>query len=131
MNWSLSPLKQPPVRVTCMPDVPANWLNTKPDIYGSHTKNLEHFTKTPMFDVMGGFNGITWETVPELHRQRVKQVTPAFSTNSIRAKEPTMHKYIDLFVQSMYELGVREEGIELRRVRASPEFRILRVPYDS
>ncbi|KAK7730558.1 hypothetical protein SLS63_005803 [Diaporthe eres] len=76
----------------------------KSDIYGSHTKNLEHFTKTPMFDVMGGYNGITWETVPELHRQRVKQVTPAFSTNSIRAKEPTMHKYIDLFVQSIKEM---------------------------
>lgn len=108
--------------MTRMPDVPAKCLKVRSDIYGAHTKNLEHFHKTPMFDVMGGFNGITWETVPELHRPRVKQVTPAFTTNAIRAKEPTMHKYIDLFVQSMYELGAREEGIELRSVRAPPEF---------
>lgn len=73
-----------------------------------------------MFDVMGGFNGITWETVPELRRQRVKQITPAFTTNSIRAKEPTMHKYIDLFVRSINELGEREEGVDLRSVRALP-----------
>lgn len=27
-----------------------------------------------------------------------------------------MHKYIDLFVQSMKEIGDKEEGIELRKV---------------
>lgn len=87
------------------------------DIYGAHTKHMEHFIKTDMFDLNGGFDGVTWERNPELHRERLKKLSPAFSTKSLSAKEPTMHKYIDLFVESMREVGCVDEGIELRKVQ--------------
>lgn len=87
------------------------------DIYGAHTKHMEHFTKTDMFDFNGGFDGVTWERDPETHRARLKKLSPAFSTKSLSAKEPTMHKYIDLFVESMREVGSTDAGIELRKVQ--------------
>jgi hypothetical protein len=41
---------------------------------------------------------------------------PAFSNKSVKAKEQTIHKYIDLFVQKINEIGSGEEGIELKKV---------------
>lgn len=35
---------------------------------------------------------------------------------SIKAKEPIMHRYIDIFVEKMKQIGNEESGIELRTV---------------
>jgi hypothetical protein len=41
---------------------------------------------------------------------------PAFSTKSVIAKEQTIYKYIDIFVQKMKEIGKDKERIELKKV---------------
>lgn len=35
------------------------------------------------------------------HRKVSKQISPAFSGRALKAKEPTLHKHIDLFIQRM------------------------------
>ncbi|KAI1246918.1 hypothetical protein MGN70_010803 [Eutypa lata] len=63
-----------------------------------------------------GDDGLSWERNPVKHRVDAKKLAPAFSAKSMKAKEPTMHKYIDAFVQRMRELGDRKDGIELKTV---------------
>lgn len=63
-----------------------------------------------------GDDGLSWERNPEKHRTKAKKVAPAFSAKSLKAKEATMHKYTDAFVQRMKDLGSKEEGIELKTV---------------
>ncbi|KAF4634048.1 hypothetical protein G7Y89_g4056 [Cudoniella acicularis] len=84
------------------------------DIYGAHTKHLEHFTKTDFVEMGKDDQGIAWERDPVKHRNTSKRLSPAFSMKSIKAKEPTMHKYIDLFVKMMKKDGGGEAGVELR-----------------
>ncbi|CAG8956481.1 hypothetical protein HYFRA_00003867 [Hymenoscyphus fraxineus] len=93
-----------------------HYLTKDTDIYGSHTKHLEHFTKTNFIKIGQGDQGIAWETDPVKHRNMVKKISPAFSMKSVRAKEPTMHKHIDHFVQIMKEVGGSDGGVELREV---------------
>jgi hypothetical protein len=78
---------------------------------------MEHFPKAKFVDLGGGDKGLTWETDPAKHRDVAKRIAPAFSVKSIKSKEPTMHKYIDLFVGKMREVGAEKGGIELRTVR--------------
>jgi cytochrome P450 len=80
---------------------------------------MELFPKTNFFDLGGEDQGLTWERDPAKHRHAAKKVAPAFSAKSIKAKEPTMHKYIDMFVASMKKLGGQENGIELMTVSRS------------
>lgn len=86
------------------------------DIYSTHTKNLEHFTRTDWLELGQGDNGIKWERDPVKHRQISKRLAPAFSIKSIKAKEATLHRYINYFVEKMRELGGTEDGIELHSV---------------
>lgn len=44
------------------------------------------------------------------HRQVAKQLSPAFSGRALKAKEPTIHKYVDLFVERMEALGTGPNG---------------------
>lgn len=83
------------------------------DIYTKHTKNQELFVKV---DVAIGFgdDGITWEKDPAKHRKMAKDLSPSFSVKSLKALEPTMHKYIDTFVRKMKVIGSAEAGIELK-----------------
>lgn len=67
-------------------------------------------------DLGDGDQGLTWEKDPVKHRAVAKKVAPAFSPKALRSKEPTMHKYIDLFVQKMREVGEQKGGIELKKV---------------
>ncbi|KAI1395386.1 cytochrome P450 [Hypoxylon fuscum] len=85
------------------------------DIYASQDRRLEYFPKADFISLGWPDQGITWETDPVRHHQKAKWLLPAFSTKSLRMKEGIMHKYIDLFVQSMKEIGDKEEGIELRK----------------
>lgn len=40
-------------------------------------------------------------------------MSPAFSGRALRAKEPTLHKYIDLFIERMKRFGGEAEGVSL------------------
>ncbi|RYP89821.1 hypothetical protein DL770_004032 [Monosporascus sp. CRB-9-2] len=57
--------------------------------------------------------GIIWEWDPVRHRKMVKQLSPAFSGRALRAKEPALHRYIDLFVERMKGLGGGAQGVSL------------------
>ena len=61
-------------------------------------------------------DGLLWERNPEKHRRVSKTMSPAFSGKSLKAKVPTMNKYIDLFMTRMKELGIKEEGVDLSTV---------------
>ncbi|KAK7986888.1 hypothetical protein PG988_001876 [Apiospora saccharicola] len=84
------------------------------DLYGSHHKNLELFPKTQINnhgnDKRGG---IIWEWDPARHRQVARQLGPAFKGSALKAKEPTLHRHIDLFIERMRELGSAPEGVSL------------------
>lgn len=77
---------------------------------------METFVKTDFTDVSQGDDGITWERDPVRHRQVAKKIAPAFSNNSVRAKEPTMHKHIDYFISKMKVLAESESDVELKKV---------------
>lgn len=44
-----------------------------------------------------------------------KQLAPAFSGKALRAKEPTIHQYVDLFVERMKTYGDVPEGVDLNQ----------------
>ncbi|PHH88581.1 hypothetical protein CDD83_7349 [Cordyceps sp. RAO-2017] len=84
------------------------------DLYGSHSKNLELFPKTQINNHGNDeHGGIIWEWDPVRHRQVSKQLSSAFSGRALRAKEPTLHKYIDLFVERARALGWGPSGLSL------------------
>ncbi|PSR80560.1 benzoate 4-monooxygenase cytochrome P450 [Coniella lustricola] len=84
------------------------------DIYGSHTKNMEHFAKTQINNHGGDkHGGLIWEWDPVRHRKVSKQLSPAFSGRALKAKEAILHRYTDLFVQRMKEFGGGQEGVSL------------------
>ncbi|CAJ2512815.1 Uu.00g009340.m01.CDS01 [Anthostomella pinea] len=85
------------------------------DIFASQVKGLEYFLKADFISLGWPDQGITWETDPVKHHQKAKWLLPSFSAKSLREKEDVMHKYIDIFVQNMMELGNGKEGIELRK----------------
>lgn len=81
------------------------------DIYGSHEKFLESFPKTQINNHGNDeHGGLIWEWDPVRHRQVAKQLSPAFSGRALKAKEPTIHKYVDLFVERMEALGSGSNG---------------------
>lgn len=57
--------------------------------------------------------GVIWEWDPVRHRQVAKQLSPAFSGRALKAKEPTLHRYVDLFVERMKTLGAEAQGVSL------------------
>ncbi|KAK9775317.1 putative Cytochrome P450 [Seiridium cardinale] len=84
------------------------------DIYSTHTKNLEHFTRTDWLDFGQGDDGLVFERDPVKHREVAKKLYPAFSLKSIKAKEPILNGYVDRFVQKMKDLGSTNQGVDLR-----------------
>jgi cytochrome P450 len=80
---------------------------------------MEHFARTDWLDPGMKGKGLTFELDPVEHRKVSKMLSPAFSVKSIRAKEPTLHKYIDYFVDQMKILGSQDD-IELRTVCTFP-----------
>ncbi|KAI1388756.1 cytochrome P450 [Hypoxylon trugodes] len=83
------------------------------DIYNSVVKGQETSVKTDLMDFGTGDLGLTWETDPVKRRDVARKVFPAFSSKAIKAKEPTVQMYIDLFVDKMRELGDTTDGIDL------------------
>ncbi|KAM7196181.1 Cytochrome P450 [Rhypophila sp. PSN 637] len=83
------------------------------DIYLAQERNMELFVQVGYDALDTGDGGISGETNPARHREIAKRLAPAFSTRNFRAKEPVVHKYLDLFVQRMKEQGSKEQGVEL------------------
>ncbi|KAI0378985.1 isotrichodermin C-15 hydroxylase [Hypomontagnella monticulosa] len=83
------------------------------DIYSPAVKSQETWLKTDLMDFGTGDLGFIWENDPVKRREVAKKVLPAFSTKALKAKEPTVHMYINLFVDRMKELGSVSEGIDL------------------
>ncbi|CAJ2510910.1 Uu.00g065350.m01.CDS01 [Anthostomella pinea] len=87
------------------------------DIHTSHVGSLETFVKTDLNDRGDAHGGIAFERDPVRHRKVAKQISPAFSSRSITALEPTMHEHIDLFIKQMktMEDSGKTERIDLAK----------------
>ncbi|KAK8133493.1 hypothetical protein PG984_005505 [Apiospora sp. TS-2023a] len=78
-------------------------------------KNLELFVQVGYDALDTGDGGISGETDPVRHREIAKKLAPAFSTRNLKAKEETILKYIDLFIDRMKEVGTQGKGAEMQR----------------
>lgn len=76
---------------------------------------METFVKTNFEDLGEGDGGISFETDPVKHREVAKKMAPAFSMKNFKAKESTLQKYVDIFIDKMKEVGNSERGAEMRR----------------
>ncbi|KAI0409204.1 cytochrome P450 [Xylaria palmicola] len=84
------------------------------DIYGAQHKNIELFPKTQINNHGNEERGgLIWEWDAARHRKVAKQISPAFSGRALRAKEATLHRYIDLFIQNITTHGQTDKGISL------------------
>lgn len=79
-------------------------------------KGHETFLKTDLMDFGVGDKGFIWESDPAKRREVAKKLFPAFSSKAIKAKEPTVHKYIDLFINKMKEFGCKGDGVDINEV---------------
>ncbi|KAI1375296.1 isotrichodermin C-15 hydroxylase [Hypoxylon crocopeplum] len=87
----------------------------KLDILGSTQNGYETFLKTDLMDFGAGDRGFIWEADPVKRKEVAKRLFPAFGPKAIKAKEPTVHHYIDIFIRKMKELGSKGEGIEITK----------------
>ena len=85
------------------------------DIYLAQDKNLELFVQVGYDALDTGDNGISGEPNPIKHREIAKKLAPAFSTRNFKAKEATVQKHIDFFINRMKEIGTGKQGAELQR----------------
>ncbi|KAI2621839.1 isotrichodermin C-15 hydroxylase [Hypoxylon sp. NC1633] len=83
------------------------------DIYSPATKSQELWVKTDLMDFGAGDGGFIWEQDPAKRREVAKKVLPAFSSKAIKAKEPTIQKYMDMFIEKMKEFGNGPDGVDL------------------
>ncbi|KAI1264458.1 cytochrome P450 [Xylariaceae sp. FL1019] len=83
------------------------------DIYEAATKHQEDWVKTDLMDFGSKDGGFLWEQDAAKRKEVAKKLLPAFSHKAIRAKEPTVHHHIDLFVNKMKGIGHSAEGIDL------------------
>ncbi|KAI0154513.1 hypothetical protein GGR57DRAFT_104960 [Xylariaceae sp. FL1272] len=88
------------------------------DIYEAATKHQEDWVKTDLMEFGLKDGGFIWEQDAAKRKEVAKKLLPAFSHKAIRAKEPTVHHHIDLFVTKMKEKGHGTEGIDLTTVRS-------------
>ena len=84
------------------------------DIYLAQEKNLELFVQVGYDAVDTGDGGISGETNPVKHREIAKKLAPAFSTRNFKAKETTVQKHINFFIERMKEVGAADNGAELQ-----------------
>ncbi|KAI1352028.1 cytochrome P450 [Xylaria sp. FL0043] len=83
------------------------------DIYNPAVKHHETWLKTDIMDFGAGDGGFIWEQDPAKRRKVAKKILPAFSTKAIKAKEPTVQQYIDLFIAKMKVIGSEPSGVDL------------------
>lgn len=98
------------------------------DILGSTQNGYETFLKTDLMDFGAGDRGFIWEADPVKRKEVAKRLLPAFAPKATKAKEPTVHYYIDLFIERMKEIGSKGDGIEITKVStptlAPPHLRV-------
>ncbi|KAI0903786.1 isotrichodermin C-15 hydroxylase [Ustulina deusta] len=87
----------------------------KVDILGSTQNGYETFLKTDLMDFGAGDRGFIWEADPVKRKEVAKRLLPAFAPKATKAKEPTVHYYIDLFIERMKEIGSKGDGIEITK----------------
>ncbi|KAI1199438.1 cytochrome P450 [Nemania serpens] len=83
------------------------------DVYSPQHSGLEVFRKTDFQNRGANLGGIVWEEDPVRHREVARKLAPAFSSRTMRAMEPVMHKHIDYFVARMREIGGEVDGVSL------------------
>ncbi|CAG9986859.1 unnamed protein product [Clonostachys byssicola] len=83
------------------------------DIYLAQQNHLESFVQVGYDALDTGDNGITGEPNPARHREIAKRLAPAFSNRNLIAKEPTIQKHMDQFIQKMEQL--QGSNIEFRQ----------------
>ncbi|KAI0147679.1 cytochrome P450 [Xylariaceae sp. FL1272] len=84
------------------------------DLYGSHSKGVELFTKTQINNHGNDeHGGLIWEWDPHRHRKVAKQIAPGFSGRALKAKEVVLHKYVDLFIERARHFGRDETSINI------------------
>jgi hypothetical protein len=89
---------------------------TLKDIFNSTQNGYETFLKTDLMDFGAGDGGFIWEDDPVKRKKVAKKLLPAFGPKALKAKEPILHYYIDLFVQKMKRMGTQADGIEVTKV---------------
>ncbi|KAI0394404.1 cytochrome P450 [Xylariaceae sp. FL0594] len=72
-------------------------------------KGQETWVKTDIMDFDAGDGGFIWEQDPVKRKEVAKKILPAFSTRALKAKEPTVQMYTDLFIEKM-KLHANDEG---------------------
>ncbi|TGJ81696.1 hypothetical protein E0Z10_g7076 [Xylaria hypoxylon] len=83
------------------------------DIYLAQEKNLESFVQVGYDALDTGDNGISGEPNPVRHREVAKKLAPAFSNKNLKAKETTIQKHLNLFIEKMELLEGKD--VELRQ----------------
>ncbi|KAI0434881.1 cytochrome P450 [Xylaria sp. FL1042] len=83
------------------------------DIYLAQEKNLELFVQVGYDALDTGDGGISGEPNPVRHREIAKRVAPAFSNKNLKAKEMTIQKHMNLFIEKMEHL--KGKDVELRQ----------------
>jgi hypothetical protein len=73
-------------------------------------------------DFGAGDLGFIWESDPAKRKAVAKKILPAFSSKAIKEKEPIVHKYLDIFVSRMGDLGSKPEGLNMNDVRMPISF---------
>lgn len=85
-------------------------------------KNQELFVKTDLMDFGAGDLGYIWESDPAKRKAVSKKILPAFSSKATKAKEPIVHKWMDLFISRMTEVGNAPRGVCMNDVRSQTPF---------
>lgn len=85
------------------------------DIYLAQDKSLETFVQVGYDALDTGDGGISGETNPARHREIAKKLAPAFSARNFRAKEPTIHRHLDSFIERVKDLRDTDKPIEMQR----------------
>ncbi|KAL1875795.1 hypothetical protein Daus18300_002986 [Diaporthe australafricana] len=91
------------------------WFSEQIDIYLAQDKSLEKFVQVGYDALDTGDGGISGEANPTRHREVAKKLAPAFSARNFKAKEATIHKHLDLFVERLKELQGGKQPIEMQR----------------
>jgi len=69
-------------------------------------------------DFGAGDLGYIWESDPVKRKAVAKKILPAFSNKATKSKEPIVHKWMDMFVSRMKEIGSAPHGVYMNDVRS-------------
>ncbi|CAJ2504076.1 Uu.00g114700.m01.CDS01 [Anthostomella pinea] len=79
------------------------------DIHGHVSKGKGRFLKTDFYDNDDPNPRITTARDPEVHARQRKALSHGFSAKSLRDQEDVVHKYVDMFVEQLANIGEHGE----------------------